>query len=202
MAEPTELGPIGEGFGRRYGQASRALLSLGSDLFATFPLGDADMDMETRVLTGSRRCSVGLFDGAGGAGNYSTVGVQNPAASGVLAVVEAIMVQSSIGQDYSLRLSTVVTAGPDSVAAGVQLDSRLAFSPSSLNGFTITAAATIGSNIQSLSCPAVDVRLFPIGSGIVLAPGSQLNVNGNPNEAVSASFVWRERRIGTWERSA
>lgn len=138
------------------------------------------------------------------AGEFAVVALVNPAASGVIAVVEAISMDAG-----GLAASTVMTvegplteaqvaaalAGP---AAGNVRDTRF----SALNQFfsacvtyTGTEAGALGPSLEDARVPAGNMIYAQVGVPFVLHPGWAVAARlGTVNQAATFSFKWRERR--------
>jgi hypothetical protein len=204
--ELTEFTGPSEGLGRIYGAQGPMgglVRTMATDLFPIVQAGWAAMDPELHYLAGSKLCCGSIFDGAPGVGVNAQVGLQNPANSGVIIVVDAVTVFNlSDDFQYDLRITPDgVSAGPDATSRGALRDSRWGSSSVVSTGvlYSLSSAATVGALLARLIFGGPGTQAFPCGP-IVLAPPSQLTVyNVQEDENLNVIFQWRERRIGTWE---
>lgn len=167
--------------------------SLSSDIVPTIQL---EGDRPEYAFLGGVRLAAGFVGvAAGGAGNRSVAKLVNPAASGVLVVIEKIVVHSTVAsKTFVIRTGT--TGGATATGSRVR-DARW--------GFMVPAAL-----VQSVNGAAVNGQILSfwpgqsngtataafIDTAFVLPPGTDIAIEpGVDNEGVSAGFFWRERAI-------
>lgn len=207
MNEPTEIGPYNELLKRRFGVqgGSGPIITLGSDIFPTKAVNDSALDPDDHFLLGS---ALGLGANAQAAVAAQIQGTifENPANSGVIAVIEQIQYETddnlfvlAHGQGVSIASSLI---------RGFKLDPR-PVNPAGGNWPTTTCAVGIrsqvgawGTTMANFTITAGQDRVLP-STKIVVAPGSFVIVrNVNVNFFCRAHYWFRERRAGTWELNA
>lgn len=167
--------------------------SLSSDIVPTIQLeGDRP---EYAFLGGVRLCAGFVGVAAGGAGNRSVALLRNPATSGVIVVVEAIVLHSTVASK-TFVIRNAVTGGVTATGSRVR-DSRWGtMVPAALVQSTNGAAATgnivgfwPGQSNGTATSGRIDVPF-------VITPNESLAIEpGVDNEGVSAGFFWRERAV-------
>lgn len=201
MNELNAVGPENQGEARRYGAQSPLVHTMATDLFPTVSWDFATMDPEKLALQGARMRAATFQTAAAVAARFSAVGVANPLASGVLAVLESVWIRKgTAGQVRLIRQGLAVSALQGSTL-GTALDSRITELASvRLLATDEAAVANYGVTLLELSVPANDSReiVWPH----VLGPASTLwVVNQTANELVSVSARWRQRKIEDGEVS-
>jgi hypothetical protein len=196
LNQMTEGGGLNEALSRRYGVQGPPSQVLASEVFPYVCVSDDGMDPELHLLANSRLAMAQLGDGAGGgATDFSHVMLTNPVGSGVIAVVQDIFTDSGTNR---WKLAVQETLSPaDTTSAGILRDSRWGF---------FTRRATC--NVENFTGVAIglDAMLFQpdvrhVRIPIVLAPGSRVIVVPDTEQiAMVGAFVWRERKVGEWER--
>lgn len=135
------------------------------------------------------------------AAEYSYAGLQNPAGSGYLAVVEAVSALSLTAALMSLTVLTsaeVTTAGLVA-ASSVARDTRWVGSATPatsgfLRAITGTHTAQLGALIDQLYSSTTDFRPMTVGLPFVLGPGFSLMVFcGTLNVGLIMNMSWRSR---------
>ena len=166
--------------------------TLATDIFPMLAL-ESDRP-EWAFLAGERLCFMQWHDAAVVA-EYSSLGLRNPVASGVLVVVESMNVMIATG-GYALGMrgnSTVDAANP-----GRTRDSRTA------------AQATAAQMVERTQGT---VPAYPMWTGavisntngfsefpVILTPGWELMIwNATVNSNITVAFTWRERALGSSE---
>lgn len=210
MAIPTELGPLNAALKRRWGIVGPEgpVVTIGSDVF---PSARADLgrDADQFFLGDEKVCAAGRLDGAT-AGVQSSVGLENPDASGIIAVITGLSVWTSSSQVVQLTLAGPVPgstpfdasanggirdAGPQLIGEGGEATCII--------GDRSDAVAGNGVQLGSLVPEANRTENYSYMGPWVLRPDSRLTVNGeSTNTAIRVNFVWTERRAGTWELGA
>ena len=190
--------------GRYETRGEAPIFALGSELFPVVGASDSWMDPELHFGSGSR---LAWFNTAlqPTAGQFACSHLTNPANSGVIAVVQRVVMVNRAAA-ATVRQTMRVEGGPLSVAAGaagVVRDSRYGFGTTaavgtartSLSAGSISLAALVGA--QVFSCLLTATRptiVFDIP--VVLGPGSRLWVTGGSVDVqVETTYVWRERKI-------
>lgn len=200
MNELRGFGPENQALGRRYGIADAAVGTMASDLFPIIDASFAYIDPEFLALEGARMRAGMRSTAAAVAARFSAVGLANPVGSGAIAILEKVNFITAVAVQF-MRQAAAVSA-LQATDQGVALDSRITERASlRLLATDEAALANYGTVFRVLIGPAAtDFRedSFPY----VLAPGSTLwLVSTVVNTAVSASFIWRQRRIEDGEVS-
>lgn len=172
--------------------------SLAPDVFSMLAL-EVDRP-EWKFLAGERLCCASKYLAAGGAGQYTSFILWNPAGSGILAVVTRIFNHLGAAATYVVRANATEPSGAGYASAasyrGLR-DFRYAPSP--------TAKPTCLLYYQTTASPAgINVLgQWRIGAGgeirdidVVLPPGTGLSCeNSTVNTEASVGFFWRERAL-------
>jgi hypothetical protein len=128
------------------------------------------------------------------AGEFSYNGVSNPADSGMLVVVEAVMPDGAGA--YNIRFRDTDTP---TVATGViRRDLRWPAAQVSRSQYISGAeAAGSGASMMRFTLPAAGTAQPPwMALGIILPPGTNVVLEHNTvNTAFTANWLWRERRL-------
>jgi len=203
--QPTDIGPVNALLKRRWGIVSALgpIVSIGSDVFPTERV-DLAMDADLHYLADQRICGAGRID-AGVVGEQSSVGLQNPGGSGILAIVRGLFVSTETAQAVNLTLNGAGSPTFDASVNGAVRDSRPQNSgEGSLSvciiGDRSTVAAGVGLQVGTFQSRNTVEDLTKMGPW-VLGPDSRLTVNVDINNTdIRVSFTWIERVIGKWER--
>lgn len=204
--QPTDIGPVNAALKRRWGVVSTLgpIVTIGSDIFPT-ARADLGMDADLHYLADQRICAAGRQDSAT-VSLQSSVGLENPAGSGIIAIVTALHGRAPNGASGAITLSqgTAVSVPFDSEVNGAVRDSRpQARGEGSLSVCIIGSrtAAAAGNGLQ-----VANPRFSNEGSDLstlgpwVLGPDSRLTVNLEvTNTAIRVDFSWIERTLGKWE---
>jgi hypothetical protein len=156
---------------------------------------------EAHYLAGSRRVSWSINVPAGGAGNFSQALLFNPAASGVLMVIEVILgekLTAALASVGMIGSTTGFTVNTDGVGfRDTRLGLQVAATPVGQMFFKNNAAVVSGFKLydyfmraavtEQLALDEIDFTLKP-GTGVVVA-------NATANEALVVSYHGRERAL-------
>ncbi len=161
-----------------------------------FPMVGLELDRpEWKFLSGERLCGFGATLVATSS-QHSSVGLENPTDSGMILVVESILLAAIQGvvTIFDLRMDNGFT--PDTRGQGVFLDSRLGDStaavPTGRSLFFTSAGAQPGLGFRRVIVEANASVLVPID--VVLGPGGQLWLTQTAqNQQIVFSPLWRER---------
>lgn len=161
--------------------------SLATDLF---PMVAVEVDRPEWSFLGGVRLCAGRWSDAAVGGNYSHVGLRNPAGSGTLIIVRRI--QSGFSASSAIRIGWRANGTVDASNAMRPIDSRwgAAYSTGLLTELTQAAVAVYP--LYSVQGSAQLVCQVPW----ILSPGYELFVHcQSTGTAVEASFYWEERRL-------
>jgi hypothetical protein len=161
-----------------------------------FPMLALEVDRpEWKFLAGERLCWMRWTDAAV-AGQYSHVGLRNPAGSGVLIITDDI--RCFVGSSASVALGIRPNTTVDSANAGYCRDSRQATQSAVGQATTLTAvAAGMYPMFGSIMATWVTER-FP--TPVILHPGFELLLQCTTvNISLTAAFSWRERALNPSE---
>ena len=171
---------------RAFGVQGAAAPFMASEVFPVLVMGNDRP--EWQFLSGDRLAS-GFHSDAAIAAQRSHVGINNPAGSGAICVVESIIVS---GISATVAIAIGKGAVIDS-AAGQKFfrDTRL---PIATGGptcdlYDTTQAGALGATVLTLEVGAVALE---VKGPWILAPDGFLLVRGGTAVAVSANFIWRE----------
>lgn len=164
-----------------------------------------EQDRPEWKFLGGERMVTGFASQAAVVGEYQGNGCRNPAASGILLVIEAIIPVNNPTIQVNLVTSDAVATDVTTISSPFARDSRLGFTGNGGAGRLLTASSTnatlnrsgpVGRFIGSTGTPVVP-WVWPF----VLSPGFELFVvNINQNTASSATWVWRERPLESSEQ--
>lgn len=198
-----------EALARRYGAQGTPVPEMATEFFPVLPISDTLRDPELHFLAGSRLCFAPGFNPQAGVGTLSMAGLMNRAGTGVIAVVQRIVVRHSanLATTYSLRIEGGPLAAEDSSFAGYMRDSRWGFATRStleVALLDVASGAAPGTNVVSVQLPTTGAGgplttdlLLP--EPIVLGPQSRIWVHNGANQETAVGFFWRERAIQAWE---
>lgn len=205
MNEPTDFGPYNEALRRRYGVGGQSgpVLTLASDAFPIIGISEELEDPENQYLSGHANGFAGGTQAAV-VGNLSMISLCNPASSGVICVLQRIVVLTT--STISLRvgdvLRVIATQSPVAVTAGFKRDARPVPTswPRTTCGLQIHNDSTfIGTEVGVFTPLTTESVQLPIGN-VVLPPASSIAVSNRGNNiALTAYFEWRERRAASHE---
>lgn len=170
-----------------------------SEIFPTIAL---EVDRPEWKWLGNERLCTGAATDPAVAGQYSNVGLANPADSGAIIVLERLYIANTIGTHADFRIQL----DPDALAfdtggAGFIRDSRA--------GWNVSGAGTGGAigqvgtrtNISRPGFLATFVHLANGGNSMqlddqwIIHPGNRLWISApGANNICQAAFFWRERR--------
>lgn len=164
---------------------------------------------EARYLESWQRYAVAATAIAGGAGNRSAVMIRNPPGSNVIAVLEKIAVIGGAAADspalnYVFTSAGNLPAATFAIVANTGLDNRFTPSPNSVVSLSSNAGGVLGVTVMQVATAISANADFLISDvhELPLAPGSAFIVYSNIlNNAVEATFLWRERMLEDSERS-
>lgn len=145
----------------------------------------------------------GFIQDAGVAAQISHVGLHNPADSGILVVVQSILVDIT-GGDTRIDLGVTPDA-TDTLTTGTPRDTRFEFRraggpETTALLFTLTQVGTITATQLAQLTHNVSSVIVPYKVPIVLGPDGFVMVRGvGTNQAVGASFNWVEQKAASGE---
>ena len=192
LNEMDDAGGLNLILSNRLGVQGAAARKVATELF---PMMALEVDRpEWHFLAQSRLCRASRNQGAVG-GAYSAVGVANmPGGSGVLSVVEEIIVHETSGglATYWVGFNNLQSLGGGfTTTPGQVVDSRWNEDPSTATFYGTTVGSLTSIIEVVLSSGYTSTR---IKGPFVLGPGSFVWVQGAAqNQRVDASFIWRER---------
>lgn len=204
--QPTDIGPVNALLKRRWGIVSTLgpIVTVASDMFPT-ARADLGMDADLHYLADQRICGSGRFDGPTAA-QQSSIGLENPIDSGIIAIVLGCSVAGNAGQIQLTLLGGDVAATPfDTSANGGIRDAR-----PQVKGESLASVCVIGDRTAAVAGNGVRVGLIQAIANVsidvthlgpwVLSPSSRLTVNHEAtNSPIFVSFSWIERTLGKWE---
>jgi hypothetical protein len=168
--------------------------TLATDIFPTIQLEGNRPEWD--FLAGIRRCMRYSIDAAV-AGQYSHIGLYNPAGSDALVILDRVVFDGAANTTFTGRLATGITW--DTLVSGTMIDSRWA------SGAT-TAKVGIYTNATPLDGSGHYFRVLANYSlvldnlGIILHPGySWYTRGGSVNLGANCTFFWRERHLSPSE---
>lgn len=193
MNELREFGEINAALARRYGAQTPLVHTMASDAFPILDISFRGMDPELHWLAGSRLCG-GAVVRAVDAANQSICRLSNPTSSGVIAVLERVMLGASAATTVLVAMNG---GGSTASAAGFFRDGR------GWPGTPLRTACLIQSSVGAMSGTLgrifVDTALVPacyFDTPIVVTPGTSIAfATGAVNEQLECTFYWRERRM-------
>jgi len=190
-----------EALHRRYNVENDPVSTMASDVFPVVQITDGMMDQEIRFLAGIKSCGARTAAGPP-AGQLGSVGVRNPAGSGVVCVVESCVLSASAACNLTPYLDPTNALTPSATASVVLLDSRFQSDRSASLGVVDARVGGAGGVLGAtrlfgeVQIPAGIPFLYPL-DGVVLFPGSQIIVESN--NAVGGllwgMWKWRERAV-------
>jgi len=167
--------------------------TLATDIFPVMVL-ETDRP-EWKFLAGERLCFMRWYDNAT-AGEYSVIGIRNPAGSGVLLVTESILVAPNAAGDWSMGIRGNTTV--DATNPGRTRDTRTAAQTTTGQIIELTQVGVPAYPMYQGSILANDPWLFEVP--VVLTPGWELVIwPGAQNVSMECSFAWRERPLESSE---
>lgn len=195
--EMDDGGPLNQVLSRRFGVSGPPSPTVASDVFPTVEVGDEGMSPEYHFLAGSRLALAGFVDSAVSAQN-SAGHLTNPANSGVIAVLERIIVQNSTtaARTAAIRNEGGPLSAMDTSPAGFFRESRLNFETarSTLQVGNNTSASQPGQIVMRVVVPPESNLILRIPW--VLGPQSRIIVEYlTTNNGITGNFVWRERAL-------
>lgn len=176
---------------------------LAGEVAPAFPLFSG---RENRYLMGWETFAIRATVPAGGVGNLSVARFRNPAGSGVIVVLESILIanQSAAADQPSISLASPPDPGNLSTSvASVALDPRGRTASSSIVSFKNNSAVGVtGTVIRSGAFPAngtyesvgTDIQEIPCLPGEAYDIGSLVT-----NQQLLVSLIWRERPLDEGE---
>lgn len=201
MNELSWGSPTNEALRRRFGVEGTAqggpVLTMGSDIFPTFPVGISSLDADCQHLAGYRLGAQQLAV-TPTAGQTGSILLANPASSGTLITIDEIRIRISTANDVIVSIGGAAPGAPVAAATGVPRDSRR-------NGQGTTGRLLSHSNPASTGTALFTLRGLStedtvLNQPFVLAPLSFLMlVAGAVTVTLQASFAWRERTAMAWE---
>lgn len=201
MNEPTEVGATNELLRRRWGiQGGQGpILTFATDGFPFVALDQELMDAENLFLNGARRAAATRLATPAG-GQIASAGIFSPPGGNTIAILERIVVVgANAAGRFELRQQSPGVQAITGTVAGTLLDSRWGAALSTCLMGTASTAAAFGSIMATLEASAAGVIDIPWE--YVIAPGGQFTIQGPVDDNFQATFVWRERRLGTWENA-
>lgn len=181
---------------RRFGITGQAPAPvMASELFPTVCL---ESDRPEWHWLGGGRLVGGRGFLAAAPGNFSQLNLQNPAGSGVIAVVDSIVIADDAGATamWQIRVNGVgALTVPSASARGFMLDSRAGMAAGFRSSLSIgeLLTATIAGQVVNQVRVGANGNYQDIGS-YVLGPGSEIVVSPTTqNRSNLVSFRWRER---------
>lgn len=185
----------------------RRAIGLGSDddglerLSETLQLGASPWDIPEWSFNRQEGLFAGTASAAANAGTKSFAQLRVPAGSNFLAVVTKILLLGDPAASIRLDLSPATPAG-GAGAKGWSRDTRANPGLGVATGAISVCTVIAGTDITGLGIPVTPIFLrVPLGEMLILDdsyiihPGEALMVYGGVvNLAVTASFLWRERR--------
>lgn len=183
-------------FGMKGTQAAK---QLSGEIYPSFPLFSG---VENRYLEGWQRFAMTVVQ-VGAAANLTDVVLRNPAGSGVLAIVEEVLISNGVATT-SYQISTGnATAGVDKavVQAPQILDRRAGSQTGSalkLTSGTTLGGQIVGTVIKALVLPNPGIFLWPNDENqeIPLLPGDGFQVEEETvNQLIVVSLTWRQRSL-------
>lgn len=186
---------------QRYGIQSPVAPALATEVFPVIQVSDQQIDPELQFLQGSTLC-IGTVRDPGVVAQESHVGLENPANSGVMCVVQGIEIVNDTGgsQNYSIAIEGGALVASDANFSGWVRDSRLGQTKRTVcQLITLTGVVAPGTIVYEQKL--LDARTIFFSHPFILAPQSRVWVFPltSSNKAALANFIWRERRIETWE---
>jgi hypothetical protein len=168
---------------------------LASEIAPTFDVEKPAV--ESRYLLGWNRFGFGLQI-LGAVGNPSQIRLRNPTGSGVIAVIESIIVYQS--PNDRIQLTYTATAADLVAQTVIPLDGRSGTSSSSVRVSNSNAAATAGlavyQDIAGISASPPQQVLVTENQEISIAPGFAWGAQTvAANISLTANVIWRERAI-------
>jgi hypothetical protein len=165
-----------------------------------FPMLGLEMDRPEWKFLAGENLAAGSRTDAAVAGQTSHVGLQNPAGSGVLVIVEKLILIGASGNEMRVCMQQGTQA--DATGYGVKLDTRgwpsaTAWTPVATL-FDYTNATAIGTiaTVQRIGPELQRIAEYPM----ILKPGTRCVVRQSAvNLACQVSFVWRERVLSPSE---
>lgn len=152
----------------------------------------SDLSLPTEEDTGFSRTCIGSVALSASAGNRSEAQLHNPAGSGSIVTLEAVIVAAA--NAVQIQHGRGDNALTDNNATLDFRDGRLGGNP----GADVRSVQQVATSIAVVSIttriPANDAALFPLG--VILRPGQGwvVEVNGL-NEALDTTFYWLERAL-------
>jgi hypothetical protein len=178
-------------------------MTIGGEIVPVLPLWSG---VENRFLDSWNLFAVNISVLAGGAGNTSATRLRNAAGSGVIAVVERILVSTPAADfPFVFYNTTSVTTDLTTTKAPLSIDFRQVSGASLLFSSKNNSAAS-GSGfiyLQGATGPTLNMEvILDDNQEIVLPPGSGIDIaSNNLNQALNVSMRWRERAIEDSEKS-
>jgi len=175
---------------KAFGVQGAAAPFMASEVFPTLVMGNDRP--EWNFLSGDRLCA-GAQSDAAVAAQISQVGLNNPAGSGVIIVVESVTVTDVTGGAARLyRLGLGIGATIDTATGAAFVDTRWGFVNTPTGDvYRLTQVARTGTTI--LTFPVAGAGHTTIKGPWVLAPDGFIVASGNGvASAIDASYSWRE----------
>lgn len=188
--EMTDGSDLNQVLTRRFGIQGAPSPNMASEFFPNIVL-EAERP-EWGFLSGERHYSINGADAAGGVGVYSHLHLFNPSGSGIIAVIEKVIMRALTTQDV-LIYGWCNTNANDGASYARSLDSREVTRRSACQMGTFTGVASVNRILGEWSPPLADDSL-PMCQGIVLGPGSEFIVRPTTdNIGLQGMIQWRER---------
>ena len=157
--------------------------------------------VEDRYLQGWNRYAF-IANPVAVAAQFCKSQIRNPVGSGVIAVVEGVIVASSLADSPSISLTTTSTDLTTASTIVNRLDARGNQSPALHMSLGTTAAGAPG-NAQWVVAFAANTTfqlIQNVDQQITILPGDALVVNsGVVNQTLVMNFMWRERPLESSE---
>lgn len=194
MNEVTQFNQLNDAIKRRYGiQGLGPVGTFASDAFPFVNVSDDALAPELHWLAGSRLCGVHvqrLLDAA----NQSAISLDNPANSGVIAVLERAQIWCTVAGQMFVTMADNAALGGST--AGFFRDGRgWPATPLRTSCVGGTRVGAFSSTLGRMAIPVVNTA-FDWTSPIVLTPGERITfATAAVNISVDAVLIWRERRM-------
>jgi len=173
---------------------------LQADIGATINLFNG---VENRYLEGWDRYGNNWFQTAVGA-QSGAARLRNPTGSNVIAVVEQVVVENVLAEEFLARLIAIATDLATVNAAGVQLDGRTRPNASMISSqTTLVAVPTTFIIRRGAHAANTEVQLIVDEfQQVTILPGFALEIDTSTvNQAFAVSMIWRERFLEDGERT-
>jgi len=152
----------------------------------------------------NEKCCAGLINVPGAGGQRAIVRFRNPAAGGMLMVIDAIAASiptTALVVDWALYIGSAAADFGTVVATKASRDTRLvaADKPAAVLSYDNAGAAPSGTQIELTSSANGAGQLF--SPPLILGPGGTCDVVSDANlQQVFVNFHWMERELRAYER--